>query len=180
MTDVTKEHRLYLESSRRLPGSPATADSGIVNGAAGPAGAEQSARARLQRRSRRKSRPSSAGFLGSSPCKRHRISILRLVRLPPSRPPTKSGARAGGRRLRDRRPHRYVPARANPQRLPTVLPTRRGLNRAHICVRNRFTYHPLGPKHIPIPRCRRGKDRLPIRDQRQSRQTCWKHSNCWA
>ena len=36
-------------------------------------------------------------------------------------PPTKSGARAGGRRLSDRRLHRCVPARAHPQRLPTAV-----------------------------------------------------------
>ena len=55
---------------------------------------------------RRKSRPRSTSVHGSSPCKCQRLSTLRWDRLPSSRPPTKSGARAGGRRLSDRRLHR--------------------------------------------------------------------------
>ena len=55
---------------------------------------------------RRKSRPRSTSVHGSSPCKCQRFSTLRWDRLPSSRPPTKSGARAGGRRLSDRRLHR--------------------------------------------------------------------------
>ena len=48
------------------------------------------------------------GFHGSSPCKCQRLSTLRWDRLPPSRPPSKSGARAGGHRLSDRRLHRWL------------------------------------------------------------------------
>ena len=55
---------------------------------------------------RRKSRPRSTSVHGSLPCKGQRLSTLRWDRLPSSRPPTKSGARAGGRRLSDRRLHR--------------------------------------------------------------------------
>ena len=89
---------------------------------------------------RRKSRPRSAVFHGSWPCKRHRISSLRLVRLPPSRPPTKSGARAGGRQLSDRRLHRCVPGHEHIRSVfPRRWPTCRELNRAYICVRNPFS-----------------------------------------
>ena len=104
-----KEHRLYLERSCGLPESPATADTGIVTGLPVPRGLNSQRAFGSSAEHRRKSRPRSAGFHGSWPCKRHRISSLRLVRLPPSRPPTKSGARAGGRQLSDRRLHRCVP-----------------------------------------------------------------------
>ena len=49
-------------------------------------------------------------------------------------PPTKSGARAGGRRLSDRRLHRCVPARAHPQRLPTAVADLPGAKSCiHLC-----------------------------------------------
>ena len=105
VTYVAGEHRLYLERSCRLPENPATVDGGIARGLPVPRGLNSQRRFGPAVERCRKSRPRSAGFHGSSPCKCQRLSTLRWGRLPPSRPPTNSGARAGGRRLSDRRLH---------------------------------------------------------------------------
>ena len=87
---------------------------------------------------RRKSRPRSTSLHGSSPCKCQRLSTLRWDRLPPSRPSTKSGARAGGRRLSDRRLHRWLAGTSASAPSSHGAADLLGLNRAHICVRNQF------------------------------------------
>ena len=84
----------------------------------------------------RKSRPRSTSLHGSSPCKCQRLSTLRWDRLPPSRPSTKSGARAGGRRLSDRRLHRWLAGTSASAPSSHGAADLLGLNRAHICVRN--------------------------------------------
>ena len=108
VTYVAGEHRLYLERNCRLPESPAHSRRRNREEPASSKGLEQSARVRPSDRTSAKSRPRSTGFHGSSPCKCQRLSTLWWDRLPPSRPPTKSGARAGGCRLSDRRLHRWL------------------------------------------------------------------------
>ena len=92
VTYVPGEHRLYLERSCRPPENPATADSGMARGLAVPKGLNSRQQFGPAVERRRKSRPRSTGFHGSSPCKCQRLSTLRSSWLPPSRPPTKSGA----------------------------------------------------------------------------------------
>ena len=92
VTYVPGEHRLYLERSCRSPENPATADSGMARGLPVPKGLNSRQQFGPAVERRRKSRPRSTGFHGSSPCKCQRLSTLRSSWLPPSRPPTKSGA----------------------------------------------------------------------------------------
>ena len=92
VTYVPGEHRLYLERSCRPPENPATADSGMARGLPVPKGLNSRQQFGPAVERRRKSRPRSTGFHGSSPCKCQRLSTLRSSWLPPSRPPTKSGA----------------------------------------------------------------------------------------
>ena len=92
VTYVPGEHRLYLERSCRPPENPATADSGMARGLPVPKGLNSRRQFGPAVERRRKSRPRSTGFHGSSPCKCQRLSTLRSSWLPPSRPPTKSGA----------------------------------------------------------------------------------------
>ena len=123
VTYMAGERRLYLERNCRLPESPAHSrrrnreESASSKGLKGQRGFGPAVEPR------RKSRPRSTSLHGSSPCKCQRLSTLRWDRLPPSRPSTKSGARAGGRRLSDRRLHRWLAARAHPHPLPTARPT---------------------------------------------------------
>ena len=139
VTYMAGEHRLYLERNCRLPESPAHSrrrnreESASSKGLKGQRGFGPAVEPR------RKSRPRSTSLHGSSPCKCQRLSTLRWDRLPPSRPSTKSWARAGGRRLSDRRLHRWLAGTS------ASAPSSHGaadllgwdrLNRAHICVRN--------------------------------------------
>ena len=135
VTYVVGEHRLYLERNCRLPesGPQETAES---RGACQFQGAEQSARVRPSGRTSAKVEAAFHGFHGSSPCKCQRLSTLRWDRLPPSRPSTKSGARAGGRRLSDRRLHRWLAGTSTSAASSHGAADLLGLNRAHICVRN--------------------------------------------
>ncbi len=136
MTYVVGEHRLYLERSCRLPENPGTVDGGIARGLPVPRGLNSQRRFGPAVERCRKSRPRSTGFHGSSPCKCQRLSTLRWDRLPPSRPSTKSGARAGGRRLSDRRLHRWLAGTSTSAASSHGAADLLGLNRAHICVRN--------------------------------------------
>ena len=98
---------------------------------------------------RRKSRLRSPVFHGSSPCKRHRISSLRLVRLPPSRPPHQE---RGPRRRPSIERQTTAPLRTGHEHIRSVFPlqwpTCRGLDRAHICVRNPY----VNPLVRPVER----------------------------
>ena len=71
----------------RSPESPATADGGIARGLPVPRGLNSQRGSGPAVERRRRSRPRSTGFHGSSPRKCQRLSTLRWVRLPPSRPP---------------------------------------------------------------------------------------------
>ena len=102
------ERRLYLERNCRLPESPAHRRRRNREGPASSKGLNSQRGFGPAVEPRRKSRPRSTSLHGSSPCKCQRLSTLRWDRLPPSRPSTKSGARAGGRRLSDRRLHRWL------------------------------------------------------------------------
>ena len=102
------ERRLYLERNCRLPESPAHSRRRNREGPASSKGLNSQRGFGPAVEPRRKSRPRSTSLHGSSPCKCQRLSTLRWDRLPPSRPSTKSGARAGGRRLSDRRLHRWL------------------------------------------------------------------------
>ena len=73
------------------------------------------------------------------PVQCQRLSTLRWDRLPPSRPSTKSGARAGGRRLSDRRLHRWLAGTSASAPSSHGAADLLGLNRAHICVRNQIS-----------------------------------------
>ena len=132
------EHRLYLERNCRLPESPAHSrrrnreESASSKGLKGQRGFGPAVEPR------RKSRPRSTSLHGSSPCKCQRLSTLRWDRLPPSRPSTKSWARAGGRRLSDRRLHRWLAGTSASAPSSHGAADLLGLNRAHICVRNQF------------------------------------------
>ena len=136
VTYMAGERRLYLERNCRLPESPAHSrrrnreESASSKGLKGQRGFGPAVEPR------RKSRPRSTSLHGSSPCKCQRLSTLRWDRLPPSRPSTKSWARAGGRRLSDRRLHRWLAGTSASAPSSHGAADLLGLNRAHICVRN--------------------------------------------
>ena len=97
VTYMAGERRLYLERNCRLPESPAHRRRRNREGPASSKGLNSQRGFGPAVEPRRKSRPRSTSLHGSSPCKCQRLSTLRWDRLPPSRPSTKSGARAGGR-----------------------------------------------------------------------------------
>ena len=130
------ERRLYLERNCRLPESPAHRRRRNREGPASSKGLNSQRGFGPAVEPRRKSRPRSTSLHGSSPCKCQRLSTLRWDRLPPSRPSTKSGARAGGRRLSDRRLHRWLAGTSASAPSSHGAADLLGLNRAHICVRN--------------------------------------------
>ena len=129
------ERRLYLERNCRLPESPAHSRRRNREGPASSKGLNSQRGFGPAVEPRRKSRPRSTSLHGSSPCKCQRLSTLRWDRLPPSRPSTKSGARAGGRRLSDRRLHRWLAGTSASAPSSHGAADLLGLNRAHICVR---------------------------------------------
>ena len=143
----------------QAPGKSGPQQTAESRGACQFQGAKQSAGFGPAVEPRRKSRPRSTSLHGSSPCKCQRLSTLRWDRLPPSRPSTKSGARAGGRRLSDRRLHRWLAGTSASAPSSHGAADLLGLNRAHICVRNhpanRRRAHPSGGRHRrPAPvRC---------------------------
>ena len=140
VTYMAGERRLYLERNCRLPESPAHSRRRNREGPASSKGLNSQRGFGPAVEPRRKSRPRSTSLHGSSPCKCQRLSTLRWDRLPPSRPSTKSGARAGGRRLSDRRLHRWLAGTSASAPSSHGAADLLGLNRAHICVRNRFCY----------------------------------------
>ena len=137
VTYMAGERRLYLERNCRLPESPAHSRRRNREGPASSKGLNSQRGFGPAVEPRRKSRPRSTSLHGSSPCKCQRLSTLRWDRLPPSRPSTKSGARAGGRRLSDRRLHRWLAGTSASAPSSHGAADLLGLNRAHICVRNR-------------------------------------------
>ena len=143
VTYMAGERRLYLERNCRLPESPAHSrrrnreESASSKGLKGQRGFGPAVEPR------RKSRPRSTSLHGSSPCKCQRLSTLRWDRLPPSRPSTKSWARAGGRRLSDRRLHRWLAGTSASAPSSHGAADLLGLNRAHICVRNQIVFEHL-------------------------------------
>ena len=138
VTYMAGERRLYLERNCRLPESPAHSRRRNREGPASSKGLNSQRGFGPAVEPRRKSRPRSTSLHGSSPCKCQRLSTLRWDRLPPSRPSTKSGARAGGRRLSDRRLHRWLAGTSASAPSSHGAADLLGLNRAHICVRNPF------------------------------------------
>ena len=136
VTYMAGERRLYLERNCRLPESPAHSRQRNREGPASSKGLNSQRGFGPAVEPRRKSRPRSTSLHGSSPCKCQRLSTLRWDRLPPSRPSTKSGARAGGRRLSDRRLHRWLAGTSASAPSSHGAADLLGLNRAHICVRN--------------------------------------------
>ena len=136
------ERRLYLERNCRLPESPAHSRRRNREGPASSKGLNSQRGFGPAVEPRRKSRPRSTSLHGSSPCKCQRLSTLRWDRLPPSRPSTKSGARAGGRRLSDRRLHRWLAGTSASAPSSHGAADLLGLNRAHICVRNHKSQQP--------------------------------------
>ena len=136
VTYMAGERRLYLERNCRLPESPAHSRRRNREGPASSKGLNSQRGFGPAVEPRRKSRPRSTSLHGSSPCKCQRLSTLRWDRLPPSRPSTKSGARAGGRRLSDRRLHRWLAGTSASAPSSHSAADLLGLNRAHICVRN--------------------------------------------
>ena len=142
VTYMAGERRLYLERNCRLPESPAHSRRRNREGPASSKGLNSQRGFGPAVEPRRKSRPRSTSLHGSSPCKCQRLSTLRWDRLPPSRPSTKSGARAGGRRLSDRRLHRWLAGTSASAPSSHGAADLLGLNRAHICVRN----HPDRPQ----------------------------------
>ena len=134
------ERRLYLERNCRLPESPAHSRRRNREGPASSKGLNSQRGFGPAVEPRRKSRPRSTSLHGSSPCKCQRLSTLRWDRLPPSRPSTKSGARAGGRRLSDRRLHRWLAGTSASAPSSHGAADLLGLNRAHICVRNQLAF----------------------------------------
>ena len=138
VTYMAGERRLYLERNCRLPESPAHSRRRNREGPASSKGLNSQRGFGPAVEPRRKSRPRSTSLHGSSPCKCQRLSTLRWDRLPPSRPSTKSGARAGGRRLSDRRLHRWLAGTSASAPSSHGAADLLGLNRAHICVRNLF------------------------------------------
>ena len=146
VTYMAVERRLYLERNCRLPESPAHSRRRNREGPASSQGLNSQRGFGPAVEPRRKSRPRSTSLHGSSPCKCQRLSTLRWDRLPPSRPSTKSGARAGGRRLSDRRLHRWLAGTSASAPSSHGAADLLGLNRAHICVRNPnlfYFYTPL-------------------------------------
>ena len=139
VTYMAGERRLYLERNCRLPESPAHSRRRNREGPASSKGLNSQRGFGPAVEPRRKSRPRSTSLHGSSPCKCQRLSTLRWDRLPPSRPSTKSGARAGGRRLSDRRLHRWLAGTSASAPSSHGSADLLGLNRAHICVRNQTT-----------------------------------------
>ena len=135
VTYMAVERRLYLERNCRLPESPAHSRRRNREGPASSQGLNSQRGFGPAVEPRRKSRPRSTSLHGSSPCKCQRLSTLRWDRLPPSRPSTKSGARAGGRRLSDRRLHRWLAGTSASAPSSHGAADLLGLNRAHICVR---------------------------------------------
>ena len=140
VTYMAGERRLYLERNCRLPESPAHSRRRNREGPASSKGLNSQRGFGPAVEPRRKSRPRSTSLHGSSPCKCQRLSTLRWDRLPPSRPSTKSGARAGGRRLSDRRLHRWLAGTSASAPSSHGAADLLGLNRAHICVRNPKTF----------------------------------------
>ena len=138
VTYMAGERRLYLERNCRLPESPAHSRRRNREGPASSKGLNSQRGFGPAVEPRRKSRPRSTSLHGSSPCKCQRLSTLRWDRLPPSRPSTKSGARAGGRRLSDRRLHRWLAGTSASAPSSHGAADLLGLNRAHICVRNQI------------------------------------------
>ena len=136
VTYMARERRLCLERNCRLPESPAHSRRRNREGPASSKGLHSQRGFGPAVEPRRKSRPRSTSLHGSSPCKCQRLSTLRWDRLPPSRPSTKSGARAGGRRLSDRRLHRWLAGTSASAPSSHGAADLLGLNRAHICVRN--------------------------------------------
>ena len=136
VTYMAGERRLYLERNCRLPESPAHSRRRNREGPASSKGLNSQRGFGPAVEPRRKSRPRSTSLHGSSPCKCQRLSTLRWDRLPPSRPSTNSGARAGGRRLSDRRLHRWLAGTSASAPSSHGAADLLGLNRAHICVRN--------------------------------------------
>ena len=143
VTYMAVERRLYLERNCRLPESPAHSRRRNREGPASSQGLNSQRGFGPAVEPRRKSRPRSTSLHGSSPCKCQRLSTLRWDRLPPSRPSTKSGARAGGRRLSDRRLHRWLAGTSASAPSSHGAADLLGLNRAHICVRNHRTISPM-------------------------------------
>ena len=142
VTYMAGERRLYLERNCRLPESPAHSRRRNREGPASSKGLNSQRGFGPAVEPRRKSRPRSTSLHGSLPCKCQRLSTLRWDRLPPSRPSTKSGARAGGRRLSDRRLHRWLAGTSASAPSSHGAADLLGLNRAHICVRNRKCWRP--------------------------------------
>ena len=138
VTYMAGERRLYLERNCRLPESPAHSRRRNREGPASSKGLNSQRGFGPAVEPRRKSRPRSTSLHGSSPCKCQRLSTLRWDRLPLSRPSTKSGARAGGRRLSDRRLHRWLAGTSASAPSSHGAADLLGLNRAHICVRNQL------------------------------------------
>ena len=136
VTYMAGERRLYLERNCRLPESPAHSRRRNREESASSKGLNSQRGFGPAVEPRRKSRPRSTSLHGSSPCKCQRLSTLRWDRLPPSRPSTKSWARAGGRRLSDRRLHRWLAGTSASAPSSHGAADLLGLNRAHICVRN--------------------------------------------
>ena len=148
VTYMAGERRLYLERNCRLQESPAHSRRRNREGPASSKGLHSQRGFGPAVEPRRKSRPRSTSLHGSSPCKCQRLSTLRWDRLPPSRPSTKSGARAGGRRLSDRRLHRWLAGTSASAASSHGAADLLGLNRAHICVRNpRFRHSWLAASH---------------------------------
>ena len=145
VTYMAGERRLYLERNCRLPESPAHSRRRNRKGPASSKGLNSQQGFGPAVEPRRKSRPRSTSLHGSSPCKCQRISTLRWDRLPPSRPSTKSGARAGGRRLSDRRLHRWLAGTSASAPSSHGAADLLGLNRAHICVRNQIGFLAIRP-----------------------------------
>ena len=143
VTYMAGERRLYLERNCRLPESPAHSRRRNREGPASSKGLNSQRGFGPAVEPRRKSRPRSTSLYGSSPCKCQRLSTLRWDRLPPSRPSTKSGARAGGRRLSDRRLHRWLAGTSASAPSSHGAADLLGLNRAHICVRNHLFFATL-------------------------------------
>ena len=170
VTYMAGERRLYLERNCRLPESPAHRRRRNREGPASSKGLNSQRGFGPAVEPRRKSRPRSTSLHGSSPCKCQRLSTLRWDRLPPSRPSTKSGARAGGRRLSDRRLHRWLAGTSASAPSSHGAADLLGLNRAHICVRNPVFFAlspPVFTLTFYLQQCK-SLDRLAARGRRGS------------
>ena len=164
VTYMAGERRLYLERNCRLPESPAHSRRRNREGPASSKGLNSQRGFGPAVEPRRKSRPRSTSLHGSSPCKCQRLSTLRWDRLPPSRPSTKSGARAGGRRLSDRRLHRWLAGTSASAPSSHGAADLLGLNRAHICVRNQKALGPVDGRPASAYRTY-SKSRSPVGDR---------------